>query len=316
MSATQQSPISQTTETGSPFLQDGRQWAWNSSTLSPAKTCSRKYYYQVILGWIPRGENVHLLFGSIYASSLELYHRLRANGDDHNSATRDVVLEALTKSWGKLDAAALRDLPGSARNKTREHLIRSIVWYLDEYENDPCETVILADGSPAVELTFKFQLTDEIWLCGHIDRLVRYAGDYYVQDQKTTGSSVGSWYFKRYNPDNQMSLYTLAADVVWKAPVKGVMIDAAQIAVGFTKFERGFTFRTPEQSTEWLHDAEYHIKLTWEAAERGWPMNDTACMNYGGCPYIDVCSKSPQVRTDFLEGGGFEKRDYNPLAVR
>jgi hypothetical protein len=83
---------------------------------------------------------------------------------------------------------------------------------------------------------------------------------------------------------------------VWKAPVKGVMIDAAQIAVGFTKFERGFTFRTPEQSTEWLHDAEYHIKRTWEAAEQGWPMNDTACMNYGGCPYIDVCSKSPQVR--------------------
>jgi hypothetical protein len=113
MSAMQQSPILQTTETGSQFLQDGRQWVWNSSTLSPAKTCSRKYYYQVILGWIPRGENVHLLFGSIYASSLELYHRLRANGADHNSATRDVVLEALTKSWGKLDAATLRDLPGS-----------------------------------------------------------------------------------------------------------------------------------------------------------------------------------------------------------
>jgi hypothetical protein len=161
------------------------------STLKPAKECARKYYYQVILGWIPRGENVHLLFGSIYASSLELYHRLRATGADHNSATHDVVLEALTKSWGKLDAAALRDLPGSARNKTREHLIRSIVWYLDEYENDPCETVILADGNPAVEHTFKFQLTDEIWLCGHIDRLVRYAGDYYVQDQKTTGSPLG-----------------------------------------------------------------------------------------------------------------------------
>jgi hypothetical protein len=103
---------------------------------------------------------------------------------------------------------------------------------------------------------------------------------------------------------------------VWKAPVKGVMIDAAQIAVGFTKFERGFTFRTPEQSTEWLHDAEYHIKRTWEAAEQGWPMNDASCGLYGGCPYIDVCSKSPQVRPDFLEGGGFEKRDYNPLAVR
>jgi hypothetical protein len=49
--------------TESAFLPDNplKQWAWNSSTLKPAKECARKYYYQVILGWIPRGENVHLI---------------------------------------------------------------------------------------------------------------------------------------------------------------------------------------------------------------------------------------------------------------
>jgi hypothetical protein len=91
------------------------------------------------------------------------------------------------------------------------------------------------------------------------------------------------------------------------------MIDAAQIAVGFTKFERGFTFRTEPQISEWLHDAEYHIKMTWAAAEKGWPMNDASCGLYGGCPYIDVCSKDPHVRKDFLEGGSFEKSFRNPL---
>ena len=39
--------------------------------------------------------------------------------------------------------------------KTRFTLLRSVVWYLEQFENDPCETVILADGRPAVELSFR-----------------------------------------------------------------------------------------------------------------------------------------------------------------
>jgi serine protease inhibitor ecotin len=167
-----------------PFLPDGRQWAWNSSSLNPAKTCSRKYYYEVICGYVTKDENVHLTFGGIYASALERYHRWRADGTGHDAALTATVYSALVESYGKLSAAECADLPGAARYKTRENLIRSIVWYLDEYENDSCETVILADGKPAVELTFKFKYADEIWFTGHLDRLVRYAGDYYVQDQK------------------------------------------------------------------------------------------------------------------------------------
>jgi len=309
---------------GSPYLPDGRQWAWDSSSLGPAKDCARKYFYQQILGYRQKGENAHLTFGRLYASALETYHKLRAepNGLSHRDALYNVVHKTMTASWDfdrdkpRLDSEELRDLPGSARYKTRENLIRSIVWYLDQFgDNDPCKTVHLADGTPAVELSFRFQLTEEIWLCGHLDRLVQYGDGIYVQDQKTTGSTLGGYYFKRYNPDNQMSLYSIAADVVWKTPVKGVMIDAAQIAVGFTRFERGFTFRTSEQSAEWLHDAEYHIKMIWRAADEGWPMNDSACQKYGGCPFLDVCSKSPQVREDFLESG-YEKRVWNPLEVR
>jgi hypothetical protein len=299
-----------------PFLPDGRQWAWNSSSLNPAKTCARKYYYEVICGYVTKDENVHLTFGGIYASALEQYHSMKASCGDHQAATIFAVSYALTASYGKLSAAECADLPGAARYKTRENLIRSIVWYLDEYENDPCETVILADGKPAVELTFKFKYADEIWFVGHLDRLVRYGGDYYVQDQKTTGSSIGPWYFKRYNPDNQMSLYTAAGAVVFNTPVKGVMVDAAQIAMGFTRFERGFSPRTDDQIEEWLKDAQYHIELTWAAAEHGWPMNDSSCQKYGGCAFLDVCSKSPSVRQDYLDGGKYVKRFRNPLGER
>ncbi len=198
--------------------------------------------------------------------------------------------------------------------KNRPNLIRSIIWYLEEYKDDPCETVILADGTPAVELKFEMPLTSEITLVGHLDRLVTYAGGVYVQDQKTSGSTIGSYWFNRFNPDNQMSLYSVASKVVYKTPVLGVMIDAAQIAGGFTRFSRGFTYRTEEQCEEWLRDAEYHIEQTW-AADPSWPMRDTACQKYGGCQFLNVCSKDPRVREEYLKSD-FEINHHNPLALR
>jgi hypothetical protein len=76
------------------------------------------------------------------------------------------------------------------------------------------------------------------------------------------------------------------------------------------------TFRTEDQIEEWLKDAQYHIELTWAAAEHGWPMNDSSCQKYGGCPFLDVCSKSPSVRQDYLDGGKYVKRFSNPLGER
>jgi hypothetical protein len=290
-------------EAESQFLPDGRQWAWNSSSLGPAKQCPRKYFYQVVEGWHPKSSSDDLIFGWHYAKALEMYHRWRCDGIDYQEALRNTLSATLvnTREWVSAHTA-----------KTRETLIRSIVWYLDTYENDPCQTVRLSSGRPAVELSFRFQLDDDIMLCGHLDRIVAYGNDYYVQDQKTTGATLGGYYFNRFNPDNQMSLYTIAAEVIWKQPVKGVMIDAAQIAVGFTRFERGFTFRTTEQNEQWLKDTRYWVHRTWEAAEAGYPMNDSACMLYGGCPFRSVCAHDPSVRRNYLETL-FDRRPDNPL---
>src|SRR5205085_2132611 len=147
--------------------------------------------------------------------------------------------------------------------KNRETLIRSVIWYLDNFKDDPAATLILANGKPAVELSFRMELD---WgpggkpaagldfppyiLSGHLDRVVEFGGQRYVMDRKTTGSSPTPHYFDGFAPDNQMSLYTLAACVQFNTPVAGVIIDAAQIAVGFTRFQRGFTYRTESQLEE------------------------------------------------------------------
>jgi len=228
----------------------------------------------------------------------------------------NVVLETLMKSW-----------PWDFEDhvKSRENLIRSIVWYLDKFENDVCETVILSDGTPAVEIATRYQLDNDNIVIVHLDRIVNFNGQTYIQDQKTTGHTISGYYFDGFSMDNQMSLYSTVGAVVYHAPVAGVMIDAAQIAIGFTKHERGFTYRTKEQLDEWLADTRYYIGPYRDAAEAaGWPQNDTSCGKFRsddpfrgsvGCPLRGVCSKDPRVRDKFLESN-FERRPWNPLAER
>lgn len=296
----------------SPYTDSGHQWAWNSTALGDAKTCKRYYYYRQIMGYSDTKLNPNIIFGSHYAKACERYHRYISEGMTHTEALHTTVVKLLFDAEGwepDVDSKW-------ANTKNRDTLLRSVIWYLEEFgADDNCKTVILASGEPAVELTFQFKVRDDITLCGHLDRLVDYSGDYYVQDQKTTGSQLGAYYFNRFNPDNQMSLYTYASQVIWKVPVKGVMIDAAQIAVGFTRFSRFVTHRTNEQLTEWLKTAIYHIEETWRCHDINfWPMNDKACQLYGSCPFLEVCSKDPRMEDAYL--AGFERHHNNPLEDR
>lgn len=344
----------------SSFDSEGRQWAWDSTSLKDAETCLRLYYYRHIEGWQPMQTSVHLLFGGWYATALEHYHKHLALGDSDDVAVRKVVREALELTWErewedvtedndlhpaeggivgdelwKADGdCILRTQIGKGHPwqsdhnfKTRENLIRTIIWYIDQFGvDDPLEVVHLANGDPAVEHSFTFELTDNLVYCGHIDRLVEYQGDIFVQDQKTTGSTVTPRYFEQFqHPETQMTGYTFAGKVISQRPIKGVIIDAAQIAVGFSRFERGFTFRTPAQLEEWHQTSLYHIGLARLATEHmlghdggaeAFPMNPVSCDKYGGCPFRNVCSKSPEVRSQFLKAEFVKGPRWNPLERR
>lgn len=331
----------------SPFLPGTHiQYAWDSTSLGWLKECPRKYQYHMIEGWRSKGESVHLKFGLLYHDALETYDKIRASQPNltHDEALAHIVLMVLEKTWeyptsaeDPADVIAANGKPwfSDHPNKTRETLVRSVIWYLDHFKEDPATTVVLSNGKPAVELSFRFELDwgpkhqdkeavdddrnglgQPYILCGHLDRVVEYAGANYVMDRKTSTTALSSSYFDQYDPDNQMSLYSFAAQVIYQTPVKGVIIDAVQIMVGFSRFARGFTYRTAAQLDEWLDDTKSWFTLAEHYATLGhWPMNDKSCHKYGGCTFRSICQKSPEVRERFLESH-FTRHPWNPLEVR
>jgi hypothetical protein len=281
----------------------GVQFAWDSTSIELAQTCLRKYYYRMVENIVPRNTSVHLLFGGIYAKALEHFYLYRSEGDDIDVALRRIVREALEASWDQETGAPVEFNDNA---KTRMNLIRSLVWYVDQFANeseDGITTYQLANGKPAVELSFTLEVNDDLVFCGHLDRVVEYGGQLYWMDQKTTNATISPYFFERFKPSNQVYLYTWAGKAILERPLQGGIIDGAQIAVGFTRFERQ---PIPVHATlleEWLNSTLYTIREAQKATrENNFPMNLTACGNYGGCPYRTLCTRAPSIRHKFIEG--------------
>jgi hypothetical protein len=331
-----------TVGTTSPFLPGTKiQFAWDSTSLGLIKTCPRLYQYTMIDGWGHRGESIHLKFGIEYHHALEFYAHQRADGVKHEIAIQNTVREILqrTDDWNFDPTTKV------GKYKNRDTLISLVVDYLDHFIDDPCTTYIKSDGTPAVELSFRFELDwgpeagehiqigwddkqdreaygpQPYLLCGHLDRVVEFNGSLFVMDHKTTTTTPSDYYFNQYEPHNQMTLYTIAGQMVLHTPIKGVMIRAAQILLEKPhRFIVGFTYRTQDQIEEWLSDLHLHLSLAEQYATMNyWPMNDTACDKFGGCKFRGVCSKSPDVREMFLRAD-FDKLEedarWNPLRSR
>lgn len=315
------------------FNKDGAQFAWDATSMKLAYECPRKYFYTMLHDWDDPMRSVHLIFGGHYARALETYHKLRILHDrTHDEATLAVVEQTLIESWiHNLDAGGNR-IPGTGHpqqflstSKTRENLIRTIIWYLEEFVDTDLPTFVMVNGQPAVELSFKLEVDNDLVWCGHLDRVIEYdKSSHFIQDQKSTGSTINASYFRKYDLDIQMSNYTFAGKAIFNMPIKGVMIDGAQIAVGFSAFMRGYTYRTSDQLNEFYEQTQRKIaeiqlmskRYADSLDERAFPMNFTACENYGGCPFKPVCTTRPNDREKYLRATLKKRTMWNPLITR
>lgn len=311
------------------------QFAWDATSLSAFMECPRKYQLMMLDKIGPKENATSLRFGTLYHKGLELYDRYVAEGDPHDVAQAKMVQYLLENTW---DDRQVDDIdnggpyvgvigtghpwhsgkePGTIDPyKNRETLIRSCVWYTEQFRDDNFKTLILANGKPAVELSFKFDIGNGILWCGHLDRVGEWMGSKYVLDRKTTKTTPGQYYFSQYDLDTQMDGYTLAGRLLFDTPIRGVVIDVAQIAVGFTRFERAPTMRTDAQIDEFLDDVHRWIQLAHYYAKQGhFPQNKKSCHKFSGCPYKKICSADPRIRPAIIKDSYIEKI-WNPLIER
>jgi len=295
---------------------NGVQFAWDSTSIGLYKTCPRKYFLTIVKGYVPKTMPPPLAFGVHLHTLLQTWHQLIESGLDRHTA-----LIRVTRLAGLLGET----LPPGDTARTKETLVRSIVWYLDQFWEDNAVTVKRLDGTPAVEyhfhLPFMTYKSQTVFISGHIDRLVKWQGQTYVSDYKTTKYALDGRFFDQFKPSIQMALYTTACHLISDTtsdlpPAHGVIIDGIQLGVNFTRFARQIVPYSLEEINEHIEDLQHWIRQAMDACETGvFPPNETACNNYSGCHFRDICAKPPARREMFLEGN-FKKRTWNPLKRR
>ncbi len=294
----------------------GIQFAWDSTSISLYKTCPRKYYYTIIKGYVPKIVPPPLAFGIHLHTLLQTWHQLVELG-----MPKDTSLMRVVKLAGLLGET----LPPGDTARTKETLVRSIVWYLDQFWEDKAVTVKCAGGLPAVEYHFQlpFMLYNDqvVYICGHIDRLVTWQNQVYVCDYKTTKYALDKRFFDQFKPSTQMALYTTACHLIAHQTsdlpsAHGVIIDGIQLGVNFTRFARQIVPFSLEEIDEYIQDLKHWITQAMNACKTGvFLPNETACNNYSGCHFRDICAK-PQARREMFLEGSFKKRTWNPLNSR
>jgi len=121
------------------------QHIWDSVSINLLKECPRKYYFKMIEGWDWQVKPATLQFGIYFHTCMETWHRLIAYGIDKETSLLRVL---------RLAALLGERLISNRTERTKETLMRSVVWYLDQFTDDQAKTMIMPDGSPAVELSF------------------------------------------------------------------------------------------------------------------------------------------------------------------
>jgi PD-(D/E)XK nuclease superfamily len=309
-------------ETNSSFSQQipKLQIAWDSTSLGALKSCPRLYQYSIIEGYGIPLDNPHLKFGIVFHSATELYSRHRARGSDHQTSLLIALRHALVETW---DFTLGRPWASKEPTKTRDTLLRSIVWYLDQFQNDPLETLILDNGVPAVELSFRFDTDletssgENFQLCGHIDRVVSWNGEIWITDKKTTKAELDDHWFRNFTPDNQVSLYSIAGIVTLNKEIDGLIIDGCQILVTGSRFRRKPISRSREQLEEWMTDLRFWLhQAEGYARANHWPQNEKSCgFGRNQCQFRSVCSAEPAIRQTLLDSQ-FSRRTWDPLQPR
>lgn len=253
---------------------------YDNTMMGCYQTCQKKYWLRHIRGLVPKRTAMPLQYGDYMHQALSRWYEGHepeyciAVFDDYQDDPMD---EKRTAARGK----------------------ETMLEYIKRYPQEPFEIV-------ANEVPFEQEIYSDrrftYTLVGKIDLVVKWHGNIYGLDHKTT-SQLGSSYFYQYELSRQMIGYLLGLKRQYEDTgysIHGMIINAIAVYKNNFKFAREIATYT-QRKLNWYTD--YVPKLMQEIAAKEelyertkdakiFLPNWDACDFYGHCAYKDVCKSS------------------------
>lgn len=256
---------------------------YNQSRVQLFITCHRKYYWQFIEGLVPDRPRWPLLTGTaVHLGLAEL---------SVGTSVDEAVKRATEKFESELPA---RRLPGEDEIIADQlALIRKMLpAYAEYWSDDQTFTPLGVEAAGRVEVG----KDSGIFLVFRIDKLVLWNRQIWVLDHKTA-AKLDMRDLMKYEMDLQMSSYIYGASVVLRKPVSGVIVDLL-VKTTVPQFHRELFNRSEadlrsfeEEYVEAVQDIEARKArcAAGEDPKTVFYKNTSQCLQYGKCPYRDLC---------------------------
>lgn len=272
----------------------------DSHSIRTLKTCPRKYFYEIVLGFNSPEKAVVFAWGSAYHKFREVLERSYGIGPeapptfDANKAMDAMVTATNTglKYWRK---SGIDQEPGTRFGfMTAARLVmsfkRAFQHWTFEKQQGQIEVV-------AVEQAFNVQLRDGSRTSGRFDQLVRWNAALWDRDFKTT-TKDSAFYARQLEPNDQFTRYTLAGGYLSGEQVQGVIAELLFNNNPTKKETKGpdiitlTTSRTQSQLDTFEREQGV-INRTLEVYRETdtWPMHENACPF---CPFHSVCTRTSE----------------------
>jgi hypothetical protein len=279
------------------FSETGWQQIWDASSLQDYRRCPTYWWYRDSrrLRFAGGEQTLAADWGSAWHLGQEVFETSLWDKATRKEALKHAIA-AVSSQYGNYFEAN----PDTKRNL--DTLIRALVWYEKKYRHDTLNMLGLPSGRPGIEVRFEIPIPriPERW-SGRIDKLVEYNGDYYIVDRKTTAKTMSSFYFRDFSPNIQFISYCWALQSFLGTKVRGLIVDAVQTAVGFTRFGRHTYQFAPRQLSEFERNMRTSIIQARKEHKSGYmPFNESNCNAYRGCQYARICRECPEYRETWI----------------
>lgn len=266
----------------------------DSTAMMAYKTCPRKYFYQIVLGFRPKSDAPYFAFGSAYHKFRETLEHQILLGAKENEAFVTALTIAIAYaekhlpkqvSDTKWDFLTLERLKASCAEAFKHWLAERIAGKIK----------VIASEQP-----FTLQMDDGTWIAGRADQIVEWNRELWGRDFKTS-SMTGPWYSRGLEPNDQFTRYTWAESKLqgWnpndsttqRYQVKGQIIEVLHNSKkDGPRIEVFTTTRTQSQLRRWELEHGFWVQIIKKSRDEDmYPMNEKSC-NF--CEFHSVC-KAP-----------------------
>jgi hypothetical protein len=275
------------------------------SALSLGADCWRKYFYRYVERLVTDGPDPPYLHAGSAGHKVMLH--LYTQGWDLEAA-----IAVLRAEWGDFQPA------GKHSYLTLGHMELCIEDYFEDRSRKPTaleaeEAVSSREGAEGA-IVFDWAGRDgEVLRVGGIPDLPTvFAAQRYIVDNKFTTSWINSTWAAKFRLGHQFRVYCAALYATTGVRYDGAYINAIYIGEppksGWAKVKS-----VQNQLFGPFHYTEAQLLETWEWVrslqeteqlyERlgMWPQNEQACAHYGGCEYLPLCERTPELRPAIIE---------------